>query len=177
MPGEEDGPGLLLARLAAVEAKLADHPRRGIDAIETQVLIAGMRALLAENAQLRAERDTAARALLQDWPELPELGPAEIEDLLDQLGLVTEVGEEERTLRLTARGLDVLGLAEEGAPQPPPPAPDLLSVCRALGLETALPTPEALRALAEALMAAAGEPAFWPEPPDEEAAGTIPPSS
>lgn len=164
MPSEDDGAGLLLSRIGAIEKRLLDDPGSGgIAEEEARFLIAELRAQIARAAQLRAERDSASRVLLQDWPELPELGPAEIEDLLDQLGLVAEAeGDGARALRLTSRGLAVLGLPDEDAPEPAPAARDLFTICRALGLETVLHSPASLRALAETLMAAAAEPAFWP---------------
>ena len=178
MPSEDGGAGSLLPRLAAIEQRLLDDPHRGLDREEARFLIGALRGEAAAAAQFRAERDAACRALLQDWPELPELGPAEVEDLLDQLGLVTEAeGEDGRTLQLTSRALDVLGLPAEDAPAPGPRAPDLMGICRALGLGTVLHTPDALRALAQALMAAAAEPAFWPAPDAAGDEGSSSPSS
>lgn len=175
MPGEDGGARDLQALLAALEQRLLDHPGQGIDAGEARFLIGALRAQAALAEQHRAERDAACRALLQDWPDLPELGPAEIEDLLDQLGLVAETeGEEGRTLRLTARGAALLGLADDEAPAAPPMAPDLVAICRALGLGTVMRSPEALRALAEALLAAASERLFWP--PEDDAGEASSPS-
>ena len=178
MPGDDGGTALLLSRIAAIEQRLLDDPRHGIDGDEARILIEAFRAQRAEAVQLRGERDAACRALLQDWPELPDLGPAEIEDLLEQLGLVAETaGEEGPRLQLTERGLAVLGLPDDAAPTPGPGVPDLPAICRALGLSMTLPTPESLRRLSEALLAAAEEPAFWPEAAHDESDESSSPSS
>lgn len=164
MPADDEPDDPARDRLAAIERRVLDAPAGAVSAADARFLIDALRRQEAEAASLREERDAAYRALLEGWPELPEFGPAEVEDLLEQLGLVTDApGLGERRLALTARALGALGLPQGEGAEAAPTARDIGAICRALGLETVLRSPEALQSLAEALLLAASEPALWPE--------------
>jgi len=174
----EDAPADPAAqRLAAIERRALDGGAAAVLAAEdARFLLDAVRRLQAEASLLRDERDAAYRALLEGWPELPELGPAEVEDLLEQLGLVSDApGTAERTLALTEKALGALGQPAEGTGATAAPIRDLVAICRALGLDTLLRSAEELQSLAEALLLAAAESAIWPAPAETRPSTETPP--